>query len=1139
VIKSFDTSGKLGIWVLYSKNPVCFGEQFILDFADAGVEKRKRKWLDICRILANFSNDETIIANVSFYFADYLRLVSESGAEKYLEEAFDIFEKINDPIGMGRVHLFKAREYNVLGEFSKAEMYLELALQLSEERGDCSILGEIYSLKGEIFFKLGMNAISEELLDLAESFFNSEHKVLGLANVYKKKGDIFLISCNYPEAENYYAKALKIFEEKNDLVGQGDIYKRKGDLFYYTGFFTFALGMYETALQFYVETRNLLRLGNVYWAKGNIYSFTKKPGLSRGMYRKALELYKKVKEPLGIGNVYKKLGDLAFRAGDNESAFELYEKALTFFVKVGDPLNIGNVIRSKGEIYLVECDYQKAFIHFENAAMHYKSAGDKLGIGNTAILMGELYIRTGDNYNALRKLEEALAFVKKTNEPIGMGYISKLKGVIFSRMGLYKKAHVFFDNALSYYERVSDATGRASVLGNMGDLFSIEREFEKAEIFYKDAFALFKENEDPIGEAGVWFRRGLLQLECGDFKETLAFFNRALLLYRKSGSLADQANVLLALGEMHSKERHYDLAIDDGFDAALSIYKKLNDLEPYGLTLHKKAKLLLLKGFKARALKMFERAIKVLEKVRSKSVLPTLKKSFLQSSFHQYHETSTVMLQNGNIKKGFKLSEMMRARMFLDQLREGFGELQKGLPSNKKKLRKQLLREQSGLSQTLFSLPKEKKDLVEKTRKRHGEISVQLENLVDQIRLRNPLYASVRYPEPVSVQLLQKKVLKDKEILLQFFLSPKKLYVFLISKKRFKVFDLNVGETEIVGRVEEYQKILRGAKNINTLESNFASQTLYKKIFKPLEKYLKGTDDLIIVPDGELALIPFEGLIVERRGGKGRPVYLLDKYRIKYIQSASVLGILREQYQRNSKTNRLIGFGDPVYDYENFSQGKPEKGFKNRDRGNEIEEILRSKYDRGGGKLNRIKGTGEEVRAIAQFFEGLDNGESVICLRENALEDEVKAGVMKDFDYIHFACHSLLSDGFQSLVLSQDIPNRFEDGYLTLNEMMNCDFNAKLVVLSACQTGAGKLEKGEGVTGLTRAVMYAGTPAVVASLWKVDDNATKELMVKFYENMLRHKMPKAEALRQAKLSLLNSGKYSSPRHWSAFVMYGE
>jgi len=205
----------------------------------------------------------------------------------------------------------------------------------------------------------------------------------------------------------------------------------------------------------------------------------------------------------------------------------------------------------------------------------------------------------------------------------------------------------------------------------------------------------------------------------------------------------------------------------------------------------------------------------------------------------------------------------------------------------------------------------------------------------------------------------------------------------------------------------------------------------------------------------------------------------------------------------------------------------------------EIKEIHRDRYARAGGVLPRLYHSGEEINAIAHLF-AKESCNTTVYLQDQATEENAKAPAMKDFAYIHFSCHGLLNDDFQSLVLSQ-LPKEKakEDGYFTLNEIMNCDYNARLVVLSACETGSGKMYKGEGVTGLTRAFMYAGTPAVVASLWKVDDAATKELMVRFYTNLLEKKMEKAEALRLAKLELLNSESFSSPYYGSAFVLYGE
>jgi CHAT domain-containing protein len=394
------------------------------------------------------------------------------------------------------------------------------------------------------------------------------------------------------------------------------------------------------------------------------------------------------------------------------------------------------------------------------------------------------------------------------------------------------------------------------------------------------------------------------------------------------------------------------------------------------------------------------------------------------------------------------------------------------------------------------------------------------------------MYASVRYPQPVTVQRLQTEVLKKGELLLRYVISPKKLYVFLISKENFKVVHIKVKGKEIKSIINRYLQAMGENSSRGTKKYG---KTLYKKLFKPLETSIKDCRDVFIVPDGEMARIPFESLVLDDDS------YLMEKYRVKYIQSASVLSVLRKYYQRDSETKSFVGFGDPVYDYKNFHLGKPEQGAITRSpkEKDEIKEMVRSRYTRAGGMMNRLQASREEMTAIFRLFERISQ-KSVVHLREQATEDNAKAPEIKDFDFIHFACHGLLNDDFQSLVLSQLPSDKSpEDGYFTLNEIMNCDYNAKLVVLSACQTGSGKMYKGEGVTGLTRAVMFAGTPAVVASLWDVDDRATKELMVRFYRNMLEKNLDKTEALRQAKLELIKTKKYHPPLFWSAFIMYGE
>jgi len=158
-------------------------------------------------------------------------------------------------------------------------------------------------------------------------------------------------------------------------------------------------------------------------------------------------------------------------------------------------------------------------------------------------------------------------------------------------------------------------------------------------------------------------------------------------------------------------------------------------------------------------------------------------------------------------------------------------------------------------------------------------------------------------------------------------------------------------------------------------------------------------------------------------------------------------------------------------------------------------------------------------------------------LRLKATEEEVKGTDLRPYDYVLFSCHGVMGEKVQSLILSQ-VPDSKEDGYLTLGEIMSLELNARLVVLSACQTGRGRMVWGEGVVGLTKAMMYVGTPGVVVSLWRVSDEGTKELMVKFFTNLVKNKMNPECTLRQAKLEMLKT-EWRSLFFWASFVLYGE
>jgi CHAT domain-containing protein len=242
----------------------------------------------------------------------------------------------------------------------------------------------------------------------------------------------------------------------------------------------------------------------------------------------------------------------------------------------------------------------------------------------------------------------------------------------------------------------------------------------------------------------------------------------------------------------------------------------------------------------------------------------------------------------------------------------------------------------------------------------------------------------------------------------------------------------------------------------------------------------------------------------------------LKKYPVSYAQSASVLKtIISQQAQRKEsgvESKKLIAFGDPLYE----------------------DTLFNSQL-----KYPRLEFTGKEIGNIASFF---PVESSAIYLRNKATEENLKQNKeLNSFNYIHFATHGLIAEDkpdLSSLVLTSK-RNSGEDGFLQAAEIFNLKLNADLVVLSACQTGLGKLVRGEGMVGLTRAFMYAGTPSVLVSLWSVSDMSTATLMGEFYKNLIKNKLSKTDALRKSQLTLIAGGKYAHPFYWAPFVLIGD
>jgi CHAT domain-containing protein len=317
---------------------------------------------------------------------------------------------------------------------------------------------------------------------------------------------------------------------------------------------------------------------------------------------------------------------------------------------------------------------------------------------------------------------------------------------------------------------------------------------------------------------------------------------------------------------------------------------------------------------------------------------------------------------------------------------------------------------------------------------------------------------------------------------------------------------------------------------------------------------ISGASLLYVIPTASLYGLPFEALISQHKDGQAR--YLLQDHAMAYLSSASLLKILQDAQSRRKETpaSPLLAFAHPKY-----GTGKP--GCFSLAKGGEAADTapsqirVRGYLDLMGGSLCELPETENEVRNIGTL---LNAPEAALQLREKASESNVFAfhqdKELDDYRYVVFSCHGLLPGAEKTTPVNQpalalsvpDPADNNRDGFLTMAEVFGLALNADLVVLSACDTGRGDHIRGEGVRGLTRAFMYAGTPAVSVTLWPVADKSSSVLSRGFFENLEgknteKKKLPMAESLRQIKLDMMQGkhGKlYRHPYFWAPTAVFG-
>ncbi len=391
-------------------------------------------------------------------------------------------------------------------------------------------------------------------------------------------------------------------------------------------------------------------------------------------------------------------------------------------------------------------------------------------------------------------------------------------------------------------------------------------------------------------------------------------------------------------------------------------------------------------------------------------------------------------------------------------------------------------------------------------------------DFIADVRKRYPAYAGARYPQPTQPSTV---VLNNSELLIEFFATDEEIFRWVLAAQHgttvITSFErIPVKGTELIANVGTLLDAIQNLKDATRVSSE-----LYRLLFKSCEREVSGAHTLWIVASGVLEFVPFEVLNDDSVPSSS----IVDHYNVNYLPSASLLGGIKRP-REDSRASSIFLMGDPSFP-------KPSAA-SHLDLLTNVAQASRGR----GWTLDPLPATREEVAGIAQLFR--ERGLSATTLLGPAAKrTTLQASDLSKYRFIHFATHAISTDDLPylskpSLILSFD--QNSEDAFFTLDDILGLRLNAELAVLSACSTATGKYLAGEGPAALSRAFMYAGARAVVASLWPVADQSTAIFMHDFYSFLLQGESH-SEALRHAKLELRKKG-FQSPYFWAPFILIG-
>lgn len=788
----------------------------------------------------------------------------------------------------------------------------------------------------------------------------------------------------------------------------------------------------------------------------------------------AIDFLQKGVAVIGDKSIYYKsvflmnLGNMNSILADYDKSLSFYQREFELLSSVYSPdhMDIAKSNYHIGNMYYGKLEYQKAVDHYVKAhkVWHKVYPPDFRYMRYLNEAMGDMYWELGDKKNALKYFNFATLDQKNTDKDISKSYINQADSLL--NKGNYSEAMTYYNDA---YEWRKNTFGKNHVVTGACQNFVAR----------------------AIGSSG-------------NIEAALDSYQLAIdILVKEMDSTSRYDNPTL---DMTFQSHHYLL---ESLIAKANLFRKLY---------HKNSDLKDLKAaFATQTL-----VVDVLDNMKNKQTSDASKlfwtnhvSSVIEEGIATAIQLHKLTKDKTYLEKAFLFSEKNKALLLLSLIQEqditSFSKVPEAVIEQEKKLKKDITQITGKIANEENRCAERREKILELWHNELDEKQNSYDILVNSIKTKYPEYYKLKYDVKVSsLKEVQQTLLDDKTGLISYFTGTNNTYVFFMTDQDISVREISDSK-KLTNAVTHFFNLISSKEaftkhptdTFNSYCNN--SYALYEKLLFPEISTAETIDNLIIIPDGLLAYIPFESLLTKSytkttRDYKALP-YLIKSFAISYSSSASI----KLAANNSNRKQNYIGFA-PDYSNQNYSRSRQ--------------------------KLAKLNYNQDEVSYASELLDGKHYS-------GNSATEDVLKSVAHTAEILHLAMHGDVEDTQPLLSKLYFNASEKEDGLLHTYEIYNLNIPAQLVILSACNTATGKLQKGEGILSLERAFQYAGSKSLISTLWAVDDEASSKLTQLFLKQLKIGK-PKDIALQQAKIEYLNSAtpEVLPPYYWSSYKLTG-